>query len=402
MQKLIDLLYVDDKLVMFQILSFLEEDKNHLLDGNVYNLFKGKEIIKTNPPLKKFGLLPISDSMPLKQLLNLILAEEKIVIKNVNIKKISKDNKIGFIVFNRIVFTPVEYNIRSLIIKSVAQNYIVPESYGVNKKTVERFRTIRDYPRQDWNFNTEIYGESSEKFYIIETLDGINYRCMAPWVKSKTYGLPRFRIIHILNFFQSDINSVNRASNYHAIMGKKMLQNMFIKKPVDVEKLSEKIENMNAYGVRATIMDNIQKFIEDIIDKKYNGDIKSNVEINEIMHEKQLPIIFYENILLMFRENVNNDNLKNYNGGSFSFNESMITFIVNLINITRRFSKELHDGYTRNQLDDEIFSKNKKEKLSIITEKMYDVIKKSILLLIQDDDNPYLSLQLKYIIMNYT
>jgi hypothetical protein len=400
-QILVDVLFSYDKQIMFKILGFLEEDKNFALEGNSKNYFKDRQMVKDNPPLKKFGLLPVTDNIPLKQLLNIILAEEGILVPKVDLKKISKTNKIGFIVFNRIVYTPVEYNIRPLIIKHIAKDYIQPDDYGINKKTVDRFKTIRDFTKKEWNFSTEIIGEECEKFYIIETLDGENYRCLAPWMQSKAYSLPRFRVDHIMKYFKKDHVS-NRASNYHAIMEKKMTQNMFLGRAIDIENLIDSIQDTSANTIRNDITDCIMKHIKDLIKKKYKSNIDNNVQMSEIIHDKDIPVIFYEKVLCMYKEGTQLDNLKQFNAGSFPFEEVLVSFMMELQIMTRRLSKELHDGYSRNPLKNEVFDKNNKEKMTTIETKLFDVVTDAIRLIIKDDSNIYLSMHVKYAILNDT
>jgi hypothetical protein len=79
------------------------------------------------------------------------LVEEKKAVKSSNLVQLSKSMNVGFIVMNHVVFTPIEYNIRPLIIESVAKPFIQPDTYGPTEKMVARFKTIHDFPRQKKN-----------------------------------------------------------------------------------------------------------------------------------------------------------------------------------------------------------------------------------------------------------
>jgi hypothetical protein len=401
MQILSDVMFTHDKGALFKILLFLEEDKNLCLDGNTNNYFAPRQLAKDNPPLKKFGLIPITDSVPIKQLLSLVLSENNISTSDTNLRKISKAHKIGFIVFNRVVYTPIEYNIRPLIIKNIAKDFIQPDEYGINIKTIDRFKTIRDFSKQEWNFSVEVFGNDFETFYVFETLDGINYRCMAPWVNSKIYGLQRFRIEHILKYIANE-GKPNRAANYHSVMQKKMTQNMFLRKAVDIDALIEKVEDNNAHTIRTDIYETIMKYVDNVIKKQYHSDIKSSVEISEIIHDKEIPKIFFSKIIANYEKGADRDDIINFKAGCFPFEEILVSYMVELQYITRRLSKELHDGYSRNVLADDVFTKPKKEKMSIVNDKLAKVIDDAIKLIIKDDKNMYLSLRVKYSILNDT
>jgi len=104
----------------------------------------------------------------------------------------------------------------------------------------------------------------------------------------------------------------------------------------------------------------------------------------------------------MYKEGTQLDNLKQFNAGSFPFEEVLVSFMMELQIMTRRLSKELHDGYSRNPLKNEVFDKNNKEKMTTIETKLFDVVTDAIRLIIKDDSNIYLSMHVKYAILNDT
>lgn len=127
--------------------------------------------------------------------------------------------------------------------------------------------------QKDWDFFTEIIGEDNDKFYILETLDGNNYRCLAPWIHSKTYGLAKFRVLHILKYFKEK-HTPNRPANYHALMEKKMVQNMFLSRAIDIEGLIDNIQDTETNTIRNDICDAIIDHIKTVIKRTINQILK--------------------------------------------------------------------------------------------------------------------------------
>jgi adenine-specific DNA-methyltransferase len=63
-----------------------------------------------------------------------------------------EDSVVRDITAERIVYRPIEYNIRSLIIKDQAKKFIQPTQYGINEKTVERFSIIKNIDGKKYNW----------------------------------------------------------------------------------------------------------------------------------------------------------------------------------------------------------------------------------------------------------
>ena len=397
-QYIANLMFRLDKSTAYKIFEIIEEDKNMALDGNVQLSFSKKQLYKNNPPLNKFNLLPATDCLELKKLLTLISAENNIKITNTNLEKISKIHKIGIIVFYSVVYTPIEYNIRNLILHKNAKDLIQPDEYGINKKTIERFNTIKSYEPAKWEFGIEIIGENYDKFYIIETLDNINYRCLSPWIETNIYGISKYKIKNIFDHYNN--RKVDRASNYNALAIDKASKNMFLSRAVDIETLIEGIPITDTNYVRNEITKALNNYIANIIKKKYKNDVKNNIEVNNIIHDKSLSKLFYEKVLVLYKDGSSLDDIKQFKAGDFKFHEIFTSFMVNLHNITRRFSKEMHDGYARNSLKNDIFKLTKIERMKIISAKLEEVVSNTIDLIIKNDSNIYDSLHSKYSILN--
>lgn len=404
LQKLVDILYANNKPIMFHILEMLEDDKDFILEGQISNQFSGKTLIKDNPPLHRFGLLPVTDLLPIDELLKKILIEEK-PTKTTSFSKLAQELSVGLIVFNRITYSPIEYNIRSLILPDVAKDFIQSDELGINAKTIARFTNINTMKKQKWNFSTELHNINAEKFYVLETLDGSTYRCLAPWVQSKTFSLSRFRINNIINYY-SNIKSMKtapstRASNYHKLLIDKSLSNMFVQKPIELDSFEGQAGTVSTDKIRQELIYRLENAVKDIIKKEYKDNVKDNIEVNEIIHHKDLQTIFYDTILILFKTGVLSENIKDYDAGHFPFSEILSSFIVDILHISRRFSRELHDGYSRNALKAKVFDESKEQRLHLITKKINEVIFDAVHLIIKNTDNIYSALHYKYLLINF-
>jgi hypothetical protein len=405
LQKLVDILYSNNKPIMFHILELLEDDKDFIISDQIKNQFNGKTIIKDNPPLHRFGLLPVTDLLPIGDLLKKILIEEK-PTKTTSFSKLVQELSIGIIVFNRITYNPVEYNIRSLILPDIAKEFIQSDELGINVKTIARFTNINSMKKQKWNFSTEFHNVNAERFYVLETLDGDTYRCLAPWIQSKTYSLSKFRIKNIINYY-SNIKSMKttpqtRSANYHKLLMEKSIPNMFVHKPMELDSFEDQAGTVSSDKIKQELLYRLENTVKNIITSEYKNDVKNNIEVNEIIHHKELQTVFYDTILILFKTGVLSENIKDYDAGHFPFSELLSSFIVDILHISRRFSRELHDGYSRNPLKSKVFEESKEQRMHLITKKINDVIFNAVHLIIKNTDNIYSALHYKYLLINFT
>jgi hypothetical protein len=374
--------------LLSEIFEIIESDKSFFLLGHATNIFKKKV---DNPPMKRFGLVPITDSMSLSELMHVVIGK-----KNINkISNLSSIKNYGFIIFNHIVYTPIEYNIRSLIVPSVAAKLIQPDTYGPTLKTVERFKTIRDYPAAKWDFDHKIINESSDKIIIIETLEGKSYRCLAPWVDSALYGyfINKEKVLPIIEYIKNK-NVSDRVSNYHIISTKLATKNMFLKKPIAMESFEENSADVPSHIIKQEIILNLETHVN-----KYKS-IKDSVQLNEVLHDEGLRDIFYNTTLRLYPKAVILDSIKEFKADRFPFSELLSSFIVELQNITGKFMRELHDGYGRKPLPKETFDLPADERNNIIRKKISTVIEDALNLVIKNESNIYSTLHYKFLLLN--
>jgi hypothetical protein len=386
LQKAIDKLYYTDKQLVSELTNWIEEDKNHALAGYYKTDIKTNKA--NNPPQTRFGLLPVTNSMPLKELLQVVLSEEKIVVDTDDLVKISKKLKVvGFIVLNSILYTPVEYNIRPLVVAYDAKNYIQPKEYGVNLKTIERFNTLKPLGNiNKWDFSIKVYNEDAEKFYILETLDGKNYRALAPWLSSNRYSINKFRVQKLLNY---DSKKPSKALEYHARCIEEATKNMFLSKALELEAFQRQLTDVESNTIQANILSNVIDAVDSIIKKEYKNKITSLIDVSDILHHPNIGRTFINSVVKEFIS----DKSK-LDAGKFPVSEILASFSSALQTTSRRFVREVHNGYSRDPL--------KASELDQAIEKIYKVLQNAIELVIRFDDNLFTSNYYKYLILNYT
>jgi hypothetical protein len=389
MQKAINAFMTTDRTISYKLMEFITEDKNKALSGNYKSSISAKDGFKKNPPQTRFGLLPMTINMPLKELLKLILVEDNIIDSSTDLERLAKKYKIGFIVLTSVVNTPADYNVVTLTNPDVAKAYIQPEIYGITKKVVDRFNTLKTYgDGYGWAFTIKTHNENAEKFYILETLDNDTYRCLAPWLSSTKYSVLKFRVKKIIDY---DPKVPSRALEYHGLAIKQALPNMFTNKVLALDEFDAKLESVESGTIQHKVVDAVMKVAQKLMDKKK---IKSSNEVSNLLHNEALVNAFVTTVEQEFASDKSS-----FDGGTFPRYELMSSFITALQSATRHFTRELHNGYTRNPLRTADFTNS--DNKQIVSEKVTEVIKNAIELVIKLDDNLFTSSYYKYLILNY-
>lgn len=393
MQELIDHFYTVDKQQAFKLMAIIEEDKSLALD----HMKLGKSTVKNNPPQHRFGLVPVTISMSISDCITKMSELESKSVKSSSISKVAKELSVGIIVFNRIVYTPIEYNIRPLILEEESKEYVQPKEYGITLKTINRFKTILPSESKKWDFSNEFHNDTEDKFYVLETLNGSTYRFLAPWLSSKSMSMSRFRVVQILDY---DITKPSRATNYNFAATKIATKNMFLSKALALESFENQLVDVESGIIQRELTDDVMAFIDKYVSKKYARGIKNSTQVSDILHSDEVIKHFSLSLVLAYKKGASTADMKNLNAGTFSFSEVLCSFIVNLQLATRRFARELHNGYTRNPLKLDVFEKH--DYMTIIREKISSIVFDAISLIIKLDENIYTNLHYKYLILNFT
>jgi hypothetical protein len=384
------------------ILNLIELDKDEILDGHVTSIFKTKNIHLINPPLKRFGLIPTTDSLKLDELLRVIANKSISGKSNIDVcaKALSKNKDIGVIVMKHIVYTPIEYNLRTLILKPVAEKLIQPDTFGPNEKMIKRFTTMRAASNKKWDFSYNIYNEKAKSFYILETLDGEYYRCLGFNLQNKVYTVDAILVSMLIDYINNK-NKPGRIANYQSMMIKEASKHMFLRKPLELESYEGKSSEVPSHVIKQDVYYVLDLIAKNITKTSYSNNIKSPVEINDLLHDVKFGEAFYNKVLELYPKMVIADDLAKFDVGAFPYSELLSSFLVNLTNNTNRFMKELHDGYVRDPLKDAVFAMKDSERMPIIRKKIEDIIANAIDLIIKDSDNLYSDLHYKYLLLNF-
>ncbi len=385
MQKSVDVFFAQDRTLVFQLLEFITEDKSKAL-ANSYDT-KSKKV-KTNPPQTRFGLLPATASMPLDDLLTLVLGHSN---TTANFTQLSKKHNCGFIILNSIVYTPVEYNVQRIIDVNTAQPYIMPSDAGITTKTIQRFTTLTPLKNSSkWDFSIEIYNNDAGKFYILETLDGKLYRCLVPWLSTTSYSVNKFRAQKLLDYKRDEPTT---ALNYHAQAMKAATKNMFLGRKLSLDEFDTQLSQVDSGKIQNSITDAILDVANNLLNR---AKIHSSVDVSSLLHDASINATFMAAVERAFAENADN-----FDGGKFPTAEMMTSFITAMRTTGRRFAREIHNGYSRNPLKPDAFTDSTVKNKAIAAEKIESVIRNAVELVIKLDDNLFTSSFYKYLILNY-
>ncbi len=398
-QKILDTDPVDGKKTdVFSINAMIESDKTFFMEGTTKNTLsrKYRKLHNTNPPMKTFGFIPVTESMPIDKLAHLMINKQ--TSGKINLAKYAVANNVCFIKLNHVVFEPVEYDIRKVVIPEEAKLFQQPSEYGITEKTIEQYRTVNQLPENKWNFGYEIIGKTTANlFYVMETIDGVKYRALAPWMKAQGLGLPFFRVKSLLNYIQGD-NNPDRVSNYHQATINKAIPNMFIPRKLDMENIDYSSQDVNITLIQNEVYVNLTNTIKTIIQKEYKKGIRSGYDVNKILHDPRIKESVHSSMLNMF--NIGSNVTKyEFSAGAFPFHEILSAYVVDLQQMCDRFMREVHDGYNRNPLSAEVFEQKDN---SDVIKKIDSIILAVVHMLITTNDNIYAYMNYKYMILNFS
>jgi predicted DNA-binding protein YlxM (UPF0122 family) len=362
-----------------QVHSILNADKDFVLKSESTAEFKNPTIHLDNPPYKRFNLIPVTDLMPLNELLPICLME--INQRGTDLEAIATRANVGFIMMTHVVYNPIEYNVRALIIEKLAKQYEQPAAAGVTKKMTAKFHTIREYPAAKWNFSYKIINHGARAYYVLETLDGTKYRALHLTYNVTRYLIPVASIHSLIDYIQSD-NKPSRITNYQAAVSKMAIKNMFLPKQLDLESFEEKTSLVSPDKIRLAIYTECRLYINEHPPTDLS-------ELNDLLHNDAFAKIFYNNVISMFNDSVNIRDLREGYAGTFDFSEIYVSFLYDLRYVTNKFMKELHDGVSRGKPSDDL------------AELALKIIDASLLLTITDKSDLYSAVHLKYMILNF-
>ena len=383
------------------IINMIEKDKDYFITRNYKNKLNSKDLHLSNPPLKKFNMIPVSKIMTFDEICKKLF-DIKINADNIdkNITEYCNKNNICIIILNHVTFDPVVYDINNLMSTSEKQ---LP-NIGINKKIIEKYKNIITFnDKHDYDISYKIYGSTDyNMYYIIEKIANDSYRILSTYLNFETFMLPKNKIVHLLEYFNNE-NRPNRISCYHKELIKNSSKNMFLPRILKLEDIEERSENIDIQIIKMDIYFKVFNYIKNIIDTKYDkgGNINSSIDINNIIHDKMIKDIITNAILSLYKNSQKMHEISTFSGGQFPFNEVLASFLTEISIITRKFIKNLHDEYNRNKIDKSIFSLPKDKKINMINTKIEEMINNSINAIIDNKENIYSIIKFKYLILNF-
>lgn len=365
-----------NKTLMFQILNMIEEDKSEILQGaaksRLSKLHAHDHV--SSIPYRKFSLVPSTKSMSLKNLIMLASG----VSGNVNITTLTKDACV--IMLYRVVEKPIEY----LSIPSI------DKTRGVTTKNVIQSKIINMLPDAKFNFKHIIKGKtSSKKFYIFETLDSIHWRALTPWTDGVLY-MSHFRIKSFLDHI-TNANKPSRPTNYHAIMVKKAVSNMFLERNLSEDVIENHSKEIDIHVMKNKLYLTLNNVVTKLCKKKK---IRSHADINDVIHHIDITNTFETIILEMYKIGTELAITHEYSAGKFPCSELLATYIGDLHKLKRRFSKELHDKYNRDPISQNINN-------DVAQKRIMEDIAHILDILITPTSNIYSVLSYKHLQLNF-
>ena len=376
--------------ISYVLLSHVEDAKNKVLTTTLSTKVNNND----NPPLLTFNFIPVTRVDNLKNTLEQAMNIE--FTHNINekeLKTIASNHKCCFIIYNKIVTNPISYNIRQLTDISIAKNYVQPSTIGVNDKLIEKYEIISRHGEGKWNWNKLIYGDvDCDKFYVLNCLGKNLYRIMAPWYKPTEFVLPKFRVKHLLKNI-----SISRSSNWHNLCQLKAKKNMFLGRYLDVDNLIVESKDVDSNRLKLSISIQIMKTINDIIDKKYKHGklLIDNNGMSDLLSGIEIKNMFMHTIIDQFV----NLRMKQSN---FPFEEIMVTYLADLNEMTKRFSKDLHDQFVKDPVPQIVFEKEHiTDKVDDINNKIEDYLKITLDNLITEKSNIFQAMFLKNYLLNF-
>jgi len=384
-----------DKLIIFENKNIDEINEDEKKTDNKKEKKKKSQI--NNPFMNTFAFIPITNLYLLTDLIKLMFKLDKLASK-IDLETFSKLHSCCFIVINKIVPNPIEYNIKKL----TNQSLLEPITYGITNKFLEKTKTINPLQNDKWNFSYEIYPNSILqenieelnilKFYVIETLDGKNYRCLSKNIINNSnekiiYNTNYIDVLNLLNHIkkiniQNNILQPTMINYYQNIHIQKSIPHMFLRKKLSLEPM-ERESKIDSGLIRNVLFINICKVFDEL-----NYKIKNNDDFNNIIHNEKINDEFVKSIIDMYKTHIKIQTDK------FPFSEIFITYLAELKKIASMFIRELHDNYNREPITD---FKNS----YLIREKFENILKKSLEYIITNKSNIYQMISYKNLLLNF-
>ena len=353
----------ENKQLFYSILSIIEDEKTRILNqGNKVEKEDSHLISKTkmiNPYYKSFGLIPVSELLPIDKISQLIFNKP---CKTLNdFLKICKEKEYGLIIIKKIIAHPISYKTSQLFDWKKSQEFdkIHKRTYGVDVDLLERYQTIYKIDNKakwDFSYDTHVfkfdnYEDDKEKFIIVlDSLVPDFYRIVVNFISSNKYFIRVSSIRELYLYCMKDQKSqTTRIGRYNSLCIEKSIPLIFSPIKINLEKLAEVSSIIDPKYLRNQIFLLLGEEFNQIITKKYQGGkkIKDNYTYASIIHNDKFLNIFSDVLTNEFHSYLSKT-YNEYATGHINISEITVSFLNVIYIYQRTFVKEMHDYFKDN------------------------------------------------------
>ena len=304
--------------------------------------------------IQLYNMIPANLSLPLN---DIISANFKNIDSNdigLICKMISNEKRFGFIIIRKIINKPLEYNIWTLIDGQYLENnnLVQPTTVGLNDVILNRCKTIRSFESVErGGENLQIFNQefsenmSNNYYYLLETLDGINYRFLIPWSIEKKNISYYFPAAWLNNINNPEHSPSCRIESYNTIIANEICKSLH--KPfVTMDILSrDEVQKEESYwkSLRNRIKYQILNDFTDLFTEL--GSVNINNLTSTILNDS-----LYKSALKHITENIELDNISS-NINLDLVNQVQIeltsSYFYDLSNIQKGFRRDVENLYRK-------------------------------------------------------
>jgi len=427
---LLDFYYGEKDPRRYFLVNQLESDKTWQLtqyDVDSWNNIRFHDVppAKTlNPFISEWGLIPQTSLISLTEIFQKLFTMDSIpevmvddIQKSIdNVSKIKKIT-IRLIVINKIMPHAIEHDI-SRIIGQEAQEYRMSDQSGVNIKSLKKFNILKTSTTDDWNFSIMLYEKivasykeevdvnlpPSKLYYIIETINNITFRILAPYKAKDRYSIHGSYIPKLLRCLEKTKES-SRITEYNKGLELSMYENMLSMPKFPLQEIGIQSSQIIDIGmVRWRIQECLMNVYDECAKTQKTKTLSSVREIifsNELVQQfinTQIIIYFMDKSYFKLVED------PTLIRKTFNQNDILVTFLLHVNKAIRGFQREMNDNFHEviDKIDDSDIKQWSYDKQQIqfrlIFEKIVGITVKHIF---TNDTNSYRYVRFKVDILNH-
>lgn len=346
MKKIIDILFKKDIKEMAATMELVEKRKTAIL----FEACRLKPEIKreNNPMLSRFSLVPATGMMTVKDILDKAAIELEIKTGSKSFSELAKSSDCGVVILYKIISTPVELRSHQLLYPNEPTPPQQESHPGISKALVQKYNTIVELPlpkksASKWDFSGEvIHNKSTKRYLVVETIDKINYRILAPWINARAGGiiLGKFRVEKLIEAIEDPKNQPSRSTLYTRNLCHAFAKNMFLKKPIELDAYG-KFTDLPSHKLFQSVS---EKLIARLTKNWGRSKKLTKLELNDAFHDTEYAEIFKKEVMAKHTEICSDDVLQS---SEIVFGEIFTSFLVEMDRSATKLMKELHDAYLK-------------------------------------------------------